>query len=410
MPTGDPPSVVKLELDVPSFDAGAWRHAIEHCERLGIQFCNLAELGDTETNRRRLYELNKICSADIPGRGPFYSYEQYCELRVQTDSYTPAGVILARIGDAWIGMSAASHLKGQDYVFNEMTGVLREYRRQGIATALKVLSIQFARSLGVRKIYTVHAAENLSAIAMNRHLGYVDRMPHNSHHNTPLEKVTAFVTRGMGHAQELLVFRHPNGSVQLPAGTVEENEYVVDAVMREVYEETGLTSVEIVKELGAEPQIIPANGCVVLRKVRLQVAPEPDAQEVKAPFPTFLGFRRGLYIRQIGESSDAKYAQVAYDEFDGPAHHTAIPSRSITGWVEADSITPAVIRHFFHLTPTAPVPNTWTQCAEEWEYNFELFWTPMPDALEQVDQTGLITYQAEWLSKFVDTLRSGVGS
>lgn len=55
-----------------------------------------------------------------------------------------------------------------------MTGVLKEYRRRGIATALKVLSIEFARSLGVSVIYTVHAAANIAAIAMNRRLGYTD--------------------------------------------------------------------------------------------------------------------------------------------------------------------------------------------------------------------------------------------
>ena len=176
MSTSGTSPVVKLQLDVQSFDAHLWQHYISSNEESGIGFHTLAELGDTEANRKRLYELNKTCSADIPGRGPFYSYEQYRTDRLQTDTYTPAGIILAAEGETWVGMSAASHHKEQGYVFNEMTGVLREYRRRGIATALKVLSIQFAASLGVPVIHTFHAAANVAAIAMNRRLGYTDRL------------------------------------------------------------------------------------------------------------------------------------------------------------------------------------------------------------------------------------------
>ncbi len=174
MSTSGTSPVLKLQRDVQSFDAHLWQHYISSSEQLGIEFHTLAELGDTEANRKRLYELNKLCSADIPGRGPFYSYEQYRDARLQTDSYTPAGIILAVEGDAWVGMSASSWHKEQSFVFNEMTGVLREYRRRGIATGLKVLSIQFAASLGASVIYTVHAAANVAAIAMNRRLGYTD--------------------------------------------------------------------------------------------------------------------------------------------------------------------------------------------------------------------------------------------
>ncbi len=176
MSTSGVSPVVRLQLDVQSFDAHLWQHYIRSNEESGVKFHTLAELGDIEVNRKRLYELNKVCSADIPGRGPFYSYEQYREARLQADTYTPAGIILAIEDDTWVGMSAVSYHKEQGFVFNEMTGVLREHRRRGIAVSLKVLSIQFAVSLGVPLIYTFHAAANVAAITMNRRLGYTDRL------------------------------------------------------------------------------------------------------------------------------------------------------------------------------------------------------------------------------------------
>jgi 8-oxo-dGTP pyrophosphatase MutT (NUDIX family) len=52
-----------------------------------------------------------------------------------------------------------------------------------------------------------------------------------------LDKVTAFVTRSGDFGVELLLFRHPNEGIQLPAGTVEEGEAPAAAVIREVYVE-----------------------------------------------------------------------------------------------------------------------------------------------------------------------------
>ncbi len=64
-----------------------------------------------------------------------------------------------------------------------------------------------------------------------------------------VEKVLAYVTRG----DELLAFRHrdfPEAGLQVPAGTVEDGESPEAAVLRELYEESGLADVEIVRRLG----------------------------------------------------------------------------------------------------------------------------------------------------------------
>jgi 8-oxo-dGTP pyrophosphatase MutT (NUDIX family) len=71
-----------------------------------------------------------------------------------------------------------------------------------------------------------------------------------------LQKVTAFITRQTGDQLELLVFRHPTAGIQLPAGTVEADEALDAAVLREVREETGLTDVRIIRHLGTLPRAL----------------------------------------------------------------------------------------------------------------------------------------------------------
>lgn len=54
-------------------------------------------------------------------------------------------------------------------------------------------------------------------------------------------KVFAYFT----HSHRLLVFRHadfPEAGIQVPAGTVQPDENSDEAVLREVYEETGLSN------------------------------------------------------------------------------------------------------------------------------------------------------------------------
>src|ERR1700722_136132 len=63
------------------------------------------------------------------------------------------------------------------------------------------------------------------------------------------KKVLAFVT----HEEHLLVFQQPGfpeAGIQVPAGTIEDDESPLGAVTREVIEETGLTNFMVGAKLG----------------------------------------------------------------------------------------------------------------------------------------------------------------
>ena len=166
---------VRLELDVEKFDDAKFEPYLQQAQTSGISFTTMAELGDTPEHRRALYDLNKTCSADIPDRGMFYTYDEYVTQRIDVATFNPAGVVLATRNGAWIGMSTTSLHPAEGYAFSEMTGVLAPHRRQGLSLALKLLSIRFVRSSGYRRLVTFHHPRNTSAIAMNRRLGFVDQ-------------------------------------------------------------------------------------------------------------------------------------------------------------------------------------------------------------------------------------------
>ncbi|MEV0196550.1 GNAT family N-acetyltransferase [Nonomuraea sp. NPDC050691] len=166
---------VRLRLDVDGFDDAAFEPYLRRAQEAGVGLTTMAELGgDTDDHRRALYELNRTCSADIPERGEFFTYEEFVARRCDVPGFHPGGVVLAVHDGAWVGMSATSLHPAEGYAFSEMTGVLAPYRGKGLSLALKLLAIRFVRSSGYGLLRTFHHPRNASAIAMNRRLGFTD--------------------------------------------------------------------------------------------------------------------------------------------------------------------------------------------------------------------------------------------
>jgi 8-oxo-dGTP diphosphatase len=70
---------------------------------------------------------------------------------------------------------------------------------------------------------------------------------------TVKEKVLAYIVRDQGGRRELLVFDHvdfPDAGTQVPAGSIDPGETPEEGVLREVFEESGLTGLAIISYVG----------------------------------------------------------------------------------------------------------------------------------------------------------------
>ncbi|WEH35572.1 GNAT family N-acetyltransferase [Streptomyces sp. AM 4-1-1] len=168
---------VRLTLDLDAFEDARFEPYLRRCRQAGIEFTTMAAVGDTDRHRRALYELNRTCSADIPERGEFYTFDEYLAQRIETPTYAPEGVVLTLDGGSWVGMAATS-LGAEGHALSEMTGLLPSHRGKGISLAMKLLAIRFARANHMHWLRAFHHPANASAIAMNRRLGFVDDEPH----------------------------------------------------------------------------------------------------------------------------------------------------------------------------------------------------------------------------------------
>ena len=221
-----------------------------------------------------------------------------------------------------------------------------------------------------------------------------------------VHKVAALITRGEGAERELLVFRHPSAGIQLPAGTVEEGEAIEAAVLREVWEETGLTEVVIAARLATIPEAMGPDGRMITTSgVRLRVKPSGAAAWIEVhggARVVMSALGRGLKVRHmrdaIGPIVQGEFAQVGYDLYDIRGPHDWVLRNTIVGWVPLTAITADAQRHLFHMETTAPTQDRWVHHGDV--PGCELYWTPF------TEDPGLVKGQDLWRLAALGLLRA----
>jgi len=164
-------------LDLTAWDAAPYAAALAQAEAYGARLFTLAEAGDTDENRRRYYDLEVPLIYDIPRRDdqPFTMepYDDWLKFVVEHPEWDPALVLLAEVGGEWVGECHVVPKLEFPHVGSQwLTGVLKDHRGHGLATALKVRAYELSRAAGVTIMTTENHEDNAPMLAINRKFGF----------------------------------------------------------------------------------------------------------------------------------------------------------------------------------------------------------------------------------------------
>ncbi len=163
-------------IDPSSVNASDFEKYSSKASKAGIQFSTLEqELREDPECYRKLYELVRpvfrdVPIPDIPTDTP---YEQWLTFEMKNPNLLSRGYMIAKDGDKYVGTSVVWRLQKEPRsLYQGLTGVLREYRGKGIAVALKLRVLDFAKKNGYDNIRTFNASTNAGMLGINMKLGF----------------------------------------------------------------------------------------------------------------------------------------------------------------------------------------------------------------------------------------------
>ncbi|MBC8102623.1 MAG: GNAT family N-acetyltransferase [Cytophagales bacterium] len=163
-------------LEMAAFDPAAFAQAEARIAGHGITITTLADLQKQEEDwARKLFDLDWTVTLDMPSPDTLTqpTFEHWEKSALQNPNLLPDAWFIALDGDRLVGESALWKEGGGKDLNVGATGVRREYRRRGIALALKLRACAFAKTYGCAQIRTWNAQSNRAMLSINEALGFV---------------------------------------------------------------------------------------------------------------------------------------------------------------------------------------------------------------------------------------------
>jgi GNAT superfamily N-acetyltransferase len=169
-------------LDVAAFDLDAFATAEPRAAQQGLEVTTLAaELaaageGNEDVVLRGVYALDTEASLDEPSFEPITvpPYEKWRDNTLSAPNALHEAFFLMKDGDRYVGLSELQkNLVLADVLQQGFTAVARSHRGKGVAMALKVRGVRFARERGYREIRTGNNTRNRPMLRINEAMGFV---------------------------------------------------------------------------------------------------------------------------------------------------------------------------------------------------------------------------------------------
>lgn len=163
--------VWELLKDITTFDPSPYIPLMEQLQQQGVEIHTLQELQADPDCSQKLYELVIQVGQDLPAT-EYWHRPTYAEFLDDLARRSPEAYFIAHAGETYLGLNYPGQRNRQRPWTIGLTGVMRAYRRRGIALALKVRGMAYAQQQGCHMLGTAIDSANQASLAVNERLGF----------------------------------------------------------------------------------------------------------------------------------------------------------------------------------------------------------------------------------------------
>jgi mycothiol synthase len=162
-------------LDIQAFAPERFAAELARVAAAGIAIKSYSELASDPARDEKYYALDQLLGADVPSSDPHTPTEFALWRRryLESPKFLPGLNMIAVRGEDYLGLSNLWQEETPGRVETGLTGVRRDCRQLGIATALKVSVLAAAKVAGYAATITWNAETNKGMLGINYRLGFV---------------------------------------------------------------------------------------------------------------------------------------------------------------------------------------------------------------------------------------------
>ncbi len=166
----------ETQLDLTAFNPDAFAEDLQRVAGSGITLQTLSELAGDPMRDAKLYELHRRQHEATEAASPFSPFAEWQKSFWQLPHLLLDGFCVAVHGESYVGHSHAMRSDTATLSYG-YTGVLPAYRNQGLARAMKLRVLQWAKAQGYTTVRAWSDSRNTAMLRVNQHLGFVEQPP-----------------------------------------------------------------------------------------------------------------------------------------------------------------------------------------------------------------------------------------
>jgi GNAT superfamily N-acetyltransferase len=163
------------QLDLTAYKPEKYQKEIHRALNQGFRIITLSQF--RKENKKadyKCWQFERLVAPDMPWTDPITvpEFDYYKEYNLTHPRFNPDSWFIVLDVKTIVGINNLWKTSMEKTISTGLTGVLRKYRRKGIATALKHTNLAWAKNQGYESIRTNNADSNEGMLSINLKIGF----------------------------------------------------------------------------------------------------------------------------------------------------------------------------------------------------------------------------------------------